>query len=340
MRAGRPDAALASLESLLEQDPQDYDLRLRYAQALLSQSRGQAALAQFEKLLETRPNDSGVLYAAGLLSLEAGDTEAARRHLRRLLAVGERREAARYYLGRVAEAEGEPDEALKWYRQVSGELRDDAQLRVATVLAQRGHLQQARDHLESLRRQNPELYGPTHVVEGDLLRNAGRLEESHEVLSRALEERSEDADLLYGRAMTAIALDRIDQAVADLRRILDNDPDNAQVLNALGYTLVDSTGRVDEGAELISRAFELSPDDPAIIDSMGWAAFRQGRPEEALGYLQQAHVMVDDPEIAAHLGEVLWTLGERERARRIWQEALEAAPDHPILRRTMDRLLP
>ena len=281
-----------------------------------------------------------MLYAAGLLALEAGDTGAARERFRRLLALGQRREQARFYLGRATEAEGDYDRALDWYRQVGGQLRGDAQLRIATVLAAQGRLEDARRHLQGLRQRQPDMAVPSFAVEGDILRNAGRPEESLDLLTRALDQHPDASDLRYSRAMTAIGLDRIGQAVSDLEHILELEPENAQVLNALGYTLVDSTERVDEGAELIRRAFELNPDDPAIIDSMGWAAYRQGRPEEALAYLRQAHGMIDDAEIAAHLGEVLWTLGQRDEARAVWQDALEADPDHPVLRRTMERLLP
>lgn len=340
LRAGHPEAALQALERLLEDHPQDYELRLRYAQALLRLSQGDAALDQFERLLERRPDDAGVLYAAGLLALEAGDTGAARERFRRLLALGERRDQARFYLGRAAEAEGDHGQALEWYRQVSGQLRDDAQLRIASVLAAQDRLEDARQHLRNLRQNQPDLSVASFVVEGDLLRNAGRAEESFQVLSEGLERYPDNGDLRYSRAMTAIAMDRVQQAVDDLEYILERDPENAQVLNALGYTLVDSTERVDEGAELIQRAFELNPDDPAIIDSMGWAAYRQGRPEEALAYLRQAHEMIEDAEIAAHLGEVLWILGRRDEARAVWQDAVEASPDHPVLRRTMERLLP
>jgi len=138
--------------------------------------------------------------------------------------------------------------------------------------------------------------------------------------------------------MTAEKLNNLQQLEADLRRMLEIRPNDATALNALGYTLTDRTDRHQEAFGYISAALEQRPEDPAIIDSMGWVLYRLGRPDEALPYLQRAYEAYPDPEIASHLGEVLWVLGQKKEARRIWQDTLKAHPDNDIIKETVNRL--
>ena len=158
--------------------------------------------------------------------------------------------------------------------------------------------------------------------------------------SQALTEHPDHPGLLYDIAMVAEKLDKIDVLEARLARLIELEPDNAQALNALGYTLVDRTPRTAEGTALIERAHKLSPGDPFILDSMGWAQFRMGHLDQAEDYLRRALAERPDPEIAAHLGEVLWARGERSRAREVWQSQLKSTPDNPVLLETMRRLAP
>jgi tetratricopeptide (TPR) repeat protein len=156
----------------------------------------------------------------------------------------------------------------------------------------------------------------------------------------ALAETPDSDDLLYARAMLAEDLDRLDLLEQDLRLLIQRDPNNASALNALGYTLADRTDRHDEALELIRRAFEIRPEDPAVIDSMGWVHYRLGDRTAALNYLRDAYARSPDPEIAAHLGEVLWVSGEQQQARAILDAALQAHPDNEVLRGTVERLRP
>jgi Flp pilus assembly protein TadD len=160
------------------------------------------------------------------------------------------------------------------------------------------------------------------------------------VLTKALDEFPDQPDLLYDTAMVAEKLDKIDVAEARLRRLLELTPDSAQALNALGYTLVDRTTRVAEGYDLIERAHKLSPEDPFILDSMGWALYRMGKLDGAETYLRKAMAERPDAEIAAHLGEVLWVKGERASAREVWQSQLKTTPDNVLLLETVRRLAP
>ena len=175
-------------------------------------------------------------------------------------------------------------------------------------------------------------------AEASLLREAGDLAGAYAVLEQGLAEFPDAPDLLYDVAMLAEKLDRLDVAEARLRRLIELKPDDPQALNALGYTLVDRTARIEEGRALIEKALKLSPDDPFILDSMGWAMFKLGRYDDAVVYLGRAYAGRPDAEIAAHLGEVLWVKGERDRAKEIWAAQLKDAPDHPVLLETMRRL--
>ncbi|MCH8163873.1 MAG: tetratricopeptide repeat protein [Proteobacteria bacterium] len=166
-----------------------------------------------------------------------------------------------------------------------------------------------------------------------------RFEEAMEVFDKALQE-GYDEDLLYSRAMLAEKMDRLDILEMDLRVILEKDPNNSQALNALGYTLADRTDRYDEAYDLIKRALEISPDDYFVLDSMGWILYRQGRLEEAIEFLNKALSKKNDPEIAAHLGEVLWVKGDKEAAQSIWDTALGETPNDDRLRNVINRLNP
>ncbi|MBA1146211.1 tetratricopeptide repeat protein [Ectothiorhodospiraceae bacterium WFHF3C12] len=338
LATGESELGLADLQRLLRQSPEDYDLRLHYARTLLDLSRTQEALTEFQRLMERRPDDPQVTYAAALLAMDAGELEMAREYLLKMVNSGERADAAYYYLGRIAEQEGDYQGAIRWYSRAGGDYRAEAQLRISLVLAESGDLEQARARLQSLREDDPDLAPRTFAMEGEMLRSAGRLEESLAVYNQALAQSPGNTDLLYGRAMTAVSLDRLDLAESDLRQVIDAEPDNAHALNALGYTLVDRTDRVREGKQLIEQAYNIRPDEPAILDSMGWALYRLGEPEQALDYLEKAHERSEEPEIAAHLGEVLWQLGYKDRARSVWQQVLKEDPDNRFVTETMRRL--
>jgi Flp pilus assembly protein TadD len=171
-----------------------------------------------------------------------------------------------------------------------------------------------------------------------LLLDAGAGKDALALYDQALRENPGEGDLLYGRSLVHERLKDVASAEADLRRIIATDADDARAMNALGYMLTVHTERLAEARKLVARALELTPDDAAVIDSMGWIEFRQGRHREARALLEKAFGKVKDPEIAAHLGEVLWTLGERDRARAIWQAGLSKDPEHRVLRDTVQRL--
>lgn len=338
IRLKRPQEALDELSGLLRTSPRDYDLRLQYAHTLMGLSRTREALTEFRKLLERQPDDVRVLYPAALLAIDAQMNTQAKVWLQRLLALGEYTNAAHYFLGRVAEQEAHYQTAIGYYKRTGGTYRDDAQLQIAVVLTAQGQFGQARAHLIDLRGQNPQLAAQSYGVEGEIMRTAGRLEDSLKAYDAGLAAFPSDKGLLYGRAMTLTEMERLPAAERDLRAILAKDPNDPHALNALGYTLADHTDRLQEAAHLIARAYAQRPHDPAIIDSMGWLAYRQGRLHTALSFLGAAWKSGNDPEIGAHYGEVLWKLGHRDQARRIWHQALQTHSDNALLNKTIKRL--
>jgi tetratricopeptide (TPR) repeat protein len=227
---------------------------------------------------------------------------------------------------------------MEYYNEVrKGSNYVDAQIRIAAMLAEQGDLDAARARIQNISAPTLDIELRLFLAEGEILRDAGQFEEAYEVYSLGLQQMQDNSSLLYARALTAEKLGRIDDAIADLSVIVKNEPNNPEALNALGYTLVDMTARVVEGKQYVEKALKLKPNDPAILDSMGWAYYRLGEHEKALRYLQQAFDKLKDPEIAAHLGEVLWVLGNKERARKIWDEALRETPKDKVLLNVIER---
>jgi len=220
---------------------------------------------------------------------------------------------------------------------VDGSNATDAAVRIARLHAAGGDVSRARDMLQQLRDQMPDDAVTLYLIEGEMLREHDAEQQAMAVYDQAVAARPDDPDLRYARAMVAVGLDRVELLESDLRHILAQDPEHADALNALGYTLADRTDRLAEAKELIEQALALKPDEPAIMDSMGWVLYRMGDPQAAEPYLRQALDLVFDPEIAAHLGEVLWALGRKDEARAIWDRALEADPEHEYLLRVLGK---
>ena len=326
-RRGDLPRALAVLESALAESSTSATLRMTYARLLVDARRFEEARTHFELLLEADADNEDVRYALGLVLYQTLDFDRAAEEFRVLTRSIERRDGAWYYLGRIAEVRQDPDTAFAAYDRVRrGENRTNAQLRIAVLLSEAGRVDEARSRLHALQGRNASETMRLFSVEVDILMYHSRFEEAMGVYDAALEQWPGDANLLYARAMLAVELDDLEAAERDFSAIIEIDPDHANALNALGYTLADRTNRFEEAYRLIKRAYELEPDSHYIVDSMGWVMFRMGRLEEALRYLQHAMRLEPGPETAAHLGEVLWTMGDRESARAVWGSALEADP--------------
>ncbi|WP_295392784.1 tetratricopeptide repeat protein [uncultured Thiodictyon sp.] len=340
LAAGQRDEARALLEQFIAANPDDQSLRLLYGQSLLEQKDYVGARAAFERLLADRPNDPEVLFAAGILAMELGDLKVARDDLTRLYQSDQRRDEASFYLGQLEERAEQNAAAIDWYANTQGANRLDAQVRIAVLRAKAGEVEQARESIQQLRDQVPEAAQTLFLAEAEILDQAGREDAAMQVYAEALSAFPDDLDLLYGRAMLAVKHERIAAAEQDLRRIIEINPDHADALNALGYTLADRTERYQEALGYIERAYKLKPEEPAILDSVGWVNYKLGRPAAALEYLQRANEAMKDGEIAAHLGEVLWSMGRQDEARAVWDSALKDHPDHAYLLKVVGRHAP
>lgn len=340
-RMGREQEALSWLEKKLAMNGEnDFNLRMAYARLLMEVRQFGKALDQFELLVDREPENIDVLYALGLLYLQSNRLEEAETLFTKLSVQEHLTDTSNYYLGRIAEEKRLYDEAGAWYQGVyKGEHYFDAQVRLAMLLARKGQVDEARNHLQSIRSRSGQQALVIVQAEGDLLIQAGRYEEAIAVYTEALED-GYNPDLLYARAMAAEKTGRLDLLEQDLRAILEREPDHAQALNALGYTLADATDRHAEAYELIKKALELRPNDFYILDSMGWVLYRLGRLDEAIDYLRKALNIRQDPEIAAHLGEVLWVRGEREQAKEVWETALQQTPEDTRLLDVIERFSP
>lgn len=337
LSADRRDEARALLEDYLDSSPDDQALRMLYGQLLVEEEEFSSAREVFERLLTNRPKEPDVLFAVGILSLQLDDLDGARIYFTRLYETGQRRDDAAFYLGQVEERAEQAQAALDWYSKVEGANAVDAQIRIALLRAEAGEVTQAREILQRLRHQGPESAVVLYLVETEILESVGHTAAAMAVFDTALQAFPDDETLLYGRALLSVRLDQIPDAERDLRRIVDLDPEHADALNALGYTLADQTDRYQEAKGYIEKAYALKPDEPAILDSMGWVYYRLGELETARDYLQRALALSSDGEIAAHLGEVLWAMGRREEARSVWDEALAQEPDHPYLNEVVSR---
>jgi tetratricopeptide (TPR) repeat protein len=333
----RSDEARAVLDRFILESPEDLELKLMKAQLLMDAEESEQALELFAHLLEAAPDRTDLVFAAGVLALEVEDLDAARSYLGVLRGSGERPDDVAFLLGQIEALAGNETEAMAFFEEVEGRNRTSAQVRIARLQAARGETERARDVLQQLRDQNPDQAITFYLIEAEMLRDQGLMTQAMSLYERALLQYPGNADLLYARAMMAVGLDQVSVLERDLRQILVSNPDHVDALNALGYTLADRTDQLDAAFSLIERALQLRPDDPAILDSMGWVLYRQGRSEDAEGYLRRALEHGFDAEIAAHLGEVLWTLGRRDEAREVWSHALDEDPEHEYLLRVLSR---
>ncbi|MDR5867669.1 tetratricopeptide repeat protein [Halomonas koreensis] len=336
-----PERAREAARQGLATAPGDPRLMLLLARAEIRLGRLEAAQASTDALLDDHGDRPGLRLALSRLYLEEGAPEAARRLLLPLAGADDAPSAAFLLLGGIAEQQGEVDNALLYYRQVpEGENFLLARLRAARMLIEDDRLLDARSFLRLQRLRHPDAASELIGLEVELLDEAGATAEADALLDSRLDRHPDDARLRYLRAMRAYQDGDLAGLEADLRAIIARDPDNANALNALGYTLADEDieGRLDEARELIERAHALAPDNPAILDSLGWVRYRQGDPEAALPWLERAWEAMPDQEVAAHLIEVLWILGERERARELAADALERFDRRPRIDELLERL--
>lgn len=336
------EEAVRYLREYLESHPGARDVRLNYARLLVNVKNYAEARKQFETLVAESPQNAEVVMAVALLAMQARDYDAAEAQLKRSLDLSYKDpDVVRYYLGQVNEDRKRYDEAMQWYGQVTqGEHYVNARARHAGVLAKQGRLAEARQHLQEAAAQNNQQRAQLTQAEAALLREANQHQAAYELLGAALEKMPNSPDLLYDHAMAAEKVNRLDILEGNLKRLIKLRPDHAHAYNALGYTFADRNERIEEAHALIETALKLAPDDPFIMDSMGWVLYRMGRAQEGLAYLEKAYKLRPDAEIAAHLGEVLWMLGQRDMALKVWTNSLKEHPKNEALLGTFKRFQP
>ena len=340
---GQRAASKALILTVINNNPENTNLRMQYARLLVEDREFDEAREQFLVLREQEPENPEVLLSLALLYIETRQLVEAKAYLDELITMDKKVDVANYYQGRIAQSQDEHKQAINYYLKVkNGNYVFEAKLRIATLFARLGQSDKAIEQLKVLAESTTSW--PDRVraflAQGEILRGMQRHKEAFEMYSRALKHNPTDPDLLYARALAAEKVDRIDVTESDLIKVLSVEPENANALNALGYTLADRTERLEEALEYIKRAAELVPDDPAILDSLGWVSYRLGKMQDALKWLGMAFEKLEDAEIAAHYGEVLWKSNQQEKALEVWSIGKKLNAEHPVLVETLKRLHP
>jgi tetratricopeptide (TPR) repeat protein len=341
LRKHAPNDVIGFYQTFVTKHPASQEVRMQLGRELAGERKLAEAREQFREVEKLSRNDPQAPYAIGLLSLQLEDFADAELAFTRALKLGYREPTAIYLgMGQAAEGLKQFDAAIGWYQKVEAGDWVRAQLKIATLIARQQGLVAGREYLQRIEPRSAEDNIQMIQVEAQLLRDAKAWTETYEMLTKAVARYPDSFELLYDRAMAAERVDKLDVLESDLRRVIKMKPDYAHAYNALGYTLADKTNRLAEARDLIEKAYKLSPDDPFIMDSLGWVHFRMGQVQEALKHLQSAYSTRPDPEIAAHLGEVLWNSGKRDEARKIWRAALTDNPNHETLLAVMQKHQP
>ncbi|NDC07913.1 MAG: hypothetical protein EBZ75_01010 [Oxalobacteraceae bacterium] len=340
--------SIQSLVNFLQKNPKSREVRLAYARTLIEQNKVDEAKAQFAQLLTHHPDDRTTLYALGLMAAQAGEMREAESYLSKYIqTLGDQPDRERdstqalLVLAQIAEDKEDTAAALKWLEKIEPDNQGSyisATLRRAMLLAKLKDPEAARALLQQAEVRNDDDRAKLIVGEAQLLRDAGRLDEALRLVADTLELNKNSIDLLYEHAMLAERAKQFDLMERELRKLIQIAPDNQHAYNALGYSLADRNVRLQDAFELISKANQLAPNDPYILDSLGWVEFRLGRLEQALKTLQRAYEIKADAEIAAHLGEVMWTMGRQDEAKKLWRSANDKDPKNETLRTTLQRL--
>ncbi len=335
-------AAIGLLEQFVGKKPEANDARLMLARLLVSERRISESRTHFEYLVKEAPNNPDIVYPLAMLVLQQGDIAFGRSLLERVLETDfADKGTVHYFLGQLAEEAGKPDEALAHYQQVTnGDQYIASRARSAVLLQKAGQVDAARTLLRETRGGTANERTQLVLAESQLLRETGRVADAYAVLQEALKAQPDNLEFIYEAGMLAEREGRFEVMEAHFRHLLSLKPDHAHTLNALGYSYADRNIRLEEAERLVQQALAATPDDPFITDSLGWVYFRQGRLVEALATLQRAFKAKADPEIAAHIGEVLWAMGRHEEARRLLLDAQKQHPGHDVLGGVIKKLMP
>ena len=338
---------LKTLSDFLSSHPKAREIRLAYARMLVEQKQYAQAVAEFKTLLKEQPQDLTVLYALGLLSAQNNNLKEAEQYLTTYMKVlgtqpDDERDPtqALIILTQIAEERNDIKSALKWLEQVDSTSSNsylNVQIKRAQLIAKSGDLSGARKLLKELNGTSEEEQVQALAAEAQILKTANHAQEAMSVLENGLKKFPDNVDLLYDYAMAAEKLNNLTAMETSLRKVIKLAPNNQHAYNALGYSFAERNIRLEEAYMLIEKALQLAPEDPFIMDSMGWVQFRLGRLREAEAMLRRAYELRPDAEIATHLGEVLWVKGQQEDAKKLWRDANIKDPKNDTLKNTLGR---
>ena len=342
-------AVLRLLQDFLKTYPDAREVRAAQARVLVNRKDYPRARQEFERLLKDQPDNAAHLYALGVLATQMNDAPGAEGYFTRFVEVlgrnpDDERDPSRalLILSQLAEERGDLAGALQWLDKVpegtDPQTLFNAQLRRAQLMGKGGDLAGARRLLSELKPSEPGRQAQLMAAEAQLLRDAKRLPEAFALMEAAAKRFPKNPDLLYDFALLAEKLGRVEVMEVQLREVMAQAPENHHAYNALGYSLAERNVRLQEAYGLVAKALEMAPDDPFIMDSMGWVNYRMGNLAEAEKVLRRAYGLRRDPEIAVHLGEVLWHKGEKGAAQQLWREARAKDPHNDALRDTLARL--
>lgn len=334
------DDASEFYRDYLKKYPESNEVRIAYTRVLISGNEADLAREQLQWLMDKNSDDAEIMLAAGLLATEMGDFDVTETSFKKALSLGYKdTNAVHFHLGQIYEETNRPEMAMEAYQMVkSGGRYLPAQIRYADLLATKGYLKEAREHLQKLPAANDQQAAHLILAEAQILRKSKAYQEVFDLLDEGLKKLPDYPELLYDRALAADKIGKFKILEQDLRKLIQLKPDNAHAYNALGYSLAERGIQLPEALKLIRKAVELAPEDPYIMDSLGWVYYRMGNLTEGLNYLNLAFSVRPDAEIAAHLGEVLWMQGAKNDALNIWRSALEKEPGNEVLLETLQRL--
>ncbi|HEV7816631.1 MAG TPA: tetratricopeptide repeat protein [Janthinobacterium sp.] len=343
-----PAAVTALVTDFLQKNPGARDVRTAYARMLVDQKQYEQARQQFLILLKDQPDNVATLYALGIMSMELNDTATAETYFKQFLTTMAGKPKAEQdpskvlmILSQIAEDRGDLNGAVQWLDKVdSSDERPyfNARIRRAQLIARRGDIDSARKSLAELKPGNADEETQILLADAQILRDGGYDKSAFTVLQGGVERFPDSPDLLYDFALAAEKVGDLQVMETSLRRVIAQVPDNQHAYNALGYAFAEHNVRLDEAYELIDKALKLAPGDPFIMDSMGWVQYRLGHLPEAEDLLRRAYAVRADPEIAVHLGEVLWQKGDKDNAQKMWREAKAKDPANDSLKNTLARL--
>ena len=330
---GEADAALAYLNGAIDSHPDDFRMKSLKGELLIMMKKFKEAREAFIPLLENLITKGDALINLADIAVKEGNIEQAKAYLIQATKLPQTADLAHYILGDIADYQEQPEQAINWYQQVQDEpYYLSAQLKVATLLAEQGQIDAARKYLGEIVAINREQSIQIQLIEAQLLMQANHLNEALERLNNALRNSPDEIQLLYARGLVAQHLGNYQMLEQDLRHILKLDKYQVRALNILGYLLTVQSKRYQEALDYIQQALAIDPENPAILDSMGWLQYHMGNYEKAVMYLEQAYRAAQDPETAAHLVIILWETKQEQQAMQLLDEASKHNPTHPSLK--------